>query len=163
MIQEMNRLNNKVERLQKNQKKGGYVDGVFPGQNDCYPCLSTFSFDYWQKTWHAERGIEYYKSDGFWLSTQTFTSTVLAKDVGKIFLDFEYYTYVENIFVHIDEVEEDDVVYIAINGETVTQVVLNAAITEIDFNKLLLLNDYVTVYLNDNKSALVQIKYRLVG
>lgn len=163
MYQEISRVNDKVEKLQRNQKTGGYVNGVFPGKNDAYPCMADFSFPYWQKIWHTERGIEYFKHDGYWLSTQILSSTVLAKEVGKIFLDFEYYTYVESIFVHTDEFEDGDTIFINVNGLNVEQVAIKNEIEQVDFNNVLLLNEYLTVYLNNNKPALVQIKYRLVG
>jgi len=163
MIQVIEKINHKVEKLQKNKTSGGYVNGSFPGQNDAYPCLADFSFAFWQKTWHMERGMEYYKSDGYWLTTQVFSVTVLAKETGKIFPDLEYYAFIESISVLLENTEEADEIFINVNGEEFLSVDVEASITTIPFNYLLLLGEYLTVYTSGNEPAIVQVKYRLVG
>lgn len=161
MLDLIDKVNTKVKKMQKATSSEGYTSGNFPLYSDCYPCLSEFSTRYWQHIWHKERGMEYYKSDGLWLTKQLFLSTVLSKKEGKILLDLEYYSYIESISIRFDTVI-NDTLYININGINIITKYLNNNLITLDFNYILKLNDYLNIYL-DNNSAIIQIKYRLIG
>lgn len=161
MIDLIEKVNNKVTRLQKSLPSEGYTAGNFPIYADSYPCLAEFSSRFWQYVWHKERGIEYYKSDNLWLSKQLFISTVLSKPEGKILLDLEYYSYIESISIRFDNIV-NDILYININEDNILKLEINTDLINIDFNYILMVNDYLSIYL-DNSSGIVQIKYRLIG
>ena len=164
MIDVIDKLNTKVNKLQKNRSSEGYVNGRFPSNEDMYPVIGSFGSSYWKHVWHTDRGIEYYRIDDLWLSKQIFISTTLAKSVGKIFLDLEYYSYIESISIRIDDIiEEDDILYILINDELIQSVYINQSILNIDFNRVLMLGDYLTVYRGSDLSGIIQIKYRIIG
>lgn len=162
MIDVINKLNDKISQTQKNKASEGYVNGNFPTYNDSYPCLSYFSSRYWQKLWHRERGIEYFKQGDFWVSAQLFLSTTLSKSVGKIYLDLEYYSLIESISVILDEVTESNLI-IELNNEIISRVPVSSTLINLDFNYLLMLGDFLTIYLESENQGIIQIKYRIIG
>ena len=163
MIDVINRLNDKLNQTQKARPSEGYVNGIFPTFSDCYPCMADFSSRYWQQLWHKERGIEYYKESDFWVSKQLFISTTLSKSLGKIFLDLEYYSYIESIHIITDSIIEDDTLIIKINNEIIQEVPVSSDINSIDFNRILVIGEYLTIYFKSDVSGIIQIKYRVIG
>lgn len=155
------KLNEKVNKLQKNRSTKGYVDGLFPRYSDAYPCLTEFSGDYWHYIWHSERNIEYYRQDDLWLSKQIFITNVLSKKEGKILLDFEYYSFIESISIRFDTIK-NEVLFININEDNILSLIPTNEVTNIDFNYVLMVNDYLNIY-SENNSGIVQIKYRIIG
>jgi len=163
MIDVITKLNDKITQTQKNKPNEGYVNGTFPTFNDCYPCLSDFSSRYWQKLWHKERGIEYFKQGDFWLSNQLFLSTTLSKSVGKIYLDLDFYSLIESISIISDELIENDTLIIKVNNEIINTIIVNSTLLNLDINYLLMLGDYLTIYFESENSGIIQIKYRIIG
>lgn len=163
MIDVINKLNDKISQTQKNKPSEGYVNGTFPIFNDCYPCLSDFSSRYWQKLWHKDRGIEYFKQGDFWVSNQLFLSTTLSKSVGKIYLDLDFYSLIESISIISDELIENDTLIIKVNNEIINTVTVNSTLLNLDINYLLMLGDYLTIYFESENSGIIQIKYRIIG
>ena len=163
MIDVINKLNEKIAQTQKNKPSEGYVNGTFPTFNDCYPCLSYFSSRYWQKLWHRERGIEYFKKGDFWVSNQLFLSTTLSKNVGKIYLDLEYYSLVESISIVVDTIIENDTLIIELNNEIIHKELINTNLITIDMNPIIMIGDYLTIYFESENSGIIQIKYRIIG
>lgn len=164
MIELITKLDRKINRLnKKGSGSEGYSNNDFPLiKDDRYPALSFDISPFWSKTWHKERAIEYYRMNDLWLSNQIFTSVTLSKKLGKIFFDFEYYSYIESISIIIDNPIENDVVNILINDINIMKLP-SKDLLNIDFNHILMLNEYMTIYLESESLALVQIKYRLVG
>lgn len=163
MIDVINKLNDKISQTQKNKPSEGYVNGTFPIFNDCYPCLSDFSSRYWQKLWHKDRGIEYFKQGDFWVSNQLFLSTTLSKSVGKIYLDLEYYSFVESISIIADTSIENNTLIIELNNEIIHKEIVNNTIVTIDINPILMIGDYLTIYFESDNQVIIQIKYRIIG
>lgn len=164
MIQLISKLDNKINRLSKQTTSEGYSNNFFPliKDDNIYPAISYDISSYWTKTWHKERAIEYYRMNDLWLSNQIFISVTQSKKLGKIFFDFEYYSYIESISIIIDNPIENDIVHILINDINIMDLPVKDLLN-IDFNHVLMLNEYMTIYLESESSALVQIKYRLVG
>jgi hypothetical protein len=163
MIHIIERLNNKVVKLQGQKKSEGYSNGIFPSYNDGYPCFSDYSTRFWQHAWNNEREMEFYKSGDFWLTTQVFLNTVLAKSVGKIIFDLEYYSYLESISLRFDTLTTDTV-YIDVNGERIhEEEIEDKDVVNLNLNYVLMPNDTMTVHLKSDKSGIVQIKYRIIG
>jgi hypothetical protein len=162
MIDVINKLNDKLNQTQKARPNEGYVNGVFPTYLDCYPCMADFSSRYWQQLWHKERGIEYYKESDFWVSKQLFISTTLSKNLGKIYLDLEYYSYIESIYIVIDSII-DDTLIIELNNEIIYENTVSNSIVHVDLNRILMLGEYLTIYFNSGTSGIIQIKYRVIG
>lgn len=163
MIDVINKLNDKLIQTQKARPNEGYVNGTFPTYSDCYPCMADFSSRYWQQLWHKERGIEYYKESYFWVSKQLFISTTLSKNLGKIYLDLEYYSYIESIYIISDTTIEDDRLIIRLNDEIIHEDTISSNIIHVDFNRILMLGEYLTIYFNSGTSGMIQIKYRIIG
>lgn len=163
MIDVINKLNDKIKQTQKNKPSEGYVNGNFPTFSDCYPCLSDFSSRYWQKLWHKDRGIEYFKQGDFWVSNQLFLSTTLSKSVGKIYLDLEYYSFVESISIIADTSIENNTLIIELNNEIIHKEIVNNTIVTIDINPILMIGDYLTIYFESDNQVIIQIKYRIIG
>lgn len=162
MIDVLNRLNDKLNQTQKARPSEGYVNGIFPTFSDCYPCMADFSSRYWQQLWHKERGIEYYKESDFWVSKQLFISTTLSKSLGKIYLDLEYYSYIESIYIVIDSII-DDTLIVELNNEIIYENTVSNSIVHVDLNRILMLGEYLTIYFKSGASAIIQIKYRIIG
>lgn len=162
MIDVINKLNDKLNQTQKARPNEGYVNGVFPTYLDCYPCMADFSSRYWQQLWHKERGIEYFKLYDFWVSKQLFISTTLSKNLGKIYLDLEYYSYIESIYIVIDSII-DDTLIIELNNEIIYENTVSNSIVHVDLNRILMLGEYLTIYFKSGTSGIIQIKYRVIG
>lgn len=162
MIDVINKLNDKLNQTQKSRPSEGYVNGIFPTYIDCYPCMADFSSRYWQQLWHKERGIEYYKESDFWVSKQLFISTTLSKNLGKIYLDLEYYSYIESIYIVIDSII-DDTLIVELNNEIIYEDTVSNSIVHVDLNRILMLGEYLTIYFNSGTSGIIQIKYRVIG
>ena len=163
MYREISKINDKVERLKKHRNPQGFSNGRFPTYNDSYPCLTEFSTRFWQHTWHEDRGMNFYRFGDIWVSEQLFISTTLAKSVGKILLDLEFYSYIESINIRFDSISSDTL-YIDKNGANYLTVEFeDKDLINLDFNNIFMLNDYLTVYFESNQSAITQIKYRIIG
>lgn len=159
----ISKVNTKVENMQRGNKSNGYSPADFPGERKEYPQLAEYSDKFWKKVWHNERKIEYYRGNDYWLSTTLYSSSVLAKQQGRIFLDLEYFSMLESIAVRVDEYSVLDEIIIELNNSMIGTYEIEGNITLIKINEMLLTEDYLTVYLTDNKPALVQVKYRLIG
>lgn len=162
MIDVINKLNDKLNQTQKSRPSEGYVNGIFPTYIDCYPCMADFSSRYWQQLWHKERGIEYFKLYDFWVSKQLFISTTLSKNLGKIYFDLEYYSYIESIYIVVDSII-DDTLIIELNNEIIYENTVSNSIVHVDLNRILMLGEYLTIYFKSGASAIIQIKYRIIG
>jgi hypothetical protein len=162
MIDVINKLNDKLNQTQKSRPSEGYVNGIFPTYIDCYPCMADFSSRYWQQLWHKERGIEYFKLYDFWVSKQLFISTTLSKNLGKIYFDLEYYSYIESIYIVVDSII-DDTLIIELNNEIIYENTVSNSIVHVDLNRILMLGEYLTIYFNSGTSGIIQIKYRVIG
>ena len=163
MIDVINKLNDKLTKSQKARPNEGYVNGTFPLYEDCYPCMSDFSSRYWQQLWHKERGIEYFKLYDIWVSKQLFVSTTLSKNLGKIYFDLEYYSYIESIYIILDSAIENDTLIVEINNEIIYETSDIKDINYIDLNRILMLGEYLTIYFKSGTSGIIQIKYRVIG
>jgi hypothetical protein len=163
MIDVINKLNDKLTKSQKARPNEGYVNGTFPLYEDCYPCMSDFSSRYWQQLWHKERGIEYFKLYDIWVSKQLFVSTTLSKNLGKIYFDLEYYSYIESIYIILDSAIENDTLIVELNNEIIYETSDIKDINYIDLNRILMLGEYLTIYFKSGTSGIIQIKYRVIG
>ena len=163
MIDVINKLNDKLTKSQKARPNEGYVNGTFPLYEDCYPCMADFSSRYWQQLWHKERGIEYFKLYDIWVSKQLFVSTTLSKNLGKIYFDLEYYSYIESIYIILDSAIENDTLIVEINNEIIYENTVSNSIVHVDLNRILMLGEYLTIYFKSGASAIIQIKYRVIG
>ena len=163
MIDVINKLNDKLNQTQKSRPSEGYVNGIFPTYIDCYPCMADFSSRYWQQLWHKERGIEYFKLYDIWVSKQLFVSTTLSKNLGKIYFDLEYYSYIESIYIILDSAIENDTLIVEINNEIIYETSDIKDINYIDLNRILMLGEYLTIYFKSGTSGIIQIKYRVIG
>jgi hypothetical protein len=163
MIDVINKLNDKIKQTQKSIPNEGYVNGEFPTYSDCYPCLSDFSSRYWQKLWHKERAIEYFKQGTLWVSNQLFVSTTIAKKVGKIYFDLDFYSLIESISIVLDIPVENDTLIVELNNEIIHSEIVNGDLIHIVFNHITMLGDYLTVYLESESQGVIQIKYRIIG
>lgn len=160
MIDLIEKVNNKVTRMQKALPSEGFTSGKFPVYSDAYPCLGEFSSRFWQYTWHKERNIEYFKSDNLWLSKQLFICNSITNN--NILLDLEYYSYIESIYIYFNY-NIEDMIYINVNDININHTYCrNNNSFGIDLNYILMLNDYINISINNN-SGIVQIKYRLIG
>lgn len=163
MIDVINKLNDKLTKSQKARPNEGYVNGTFPLYEDCYPCMADFSSRYWQQLWHKERGIEYFKLYDIWVSKQLFVSTTLSKNLGKIYFDLEYYSYIESIYIILDSAIENDTLIVELNNEIIYETSDIKDINYIDLNRILMLGEYLTIYFKSGTSGIIQIKYRVIG
>jgi hypothetical protein len=125
--------------------------------------MSDFSSRYWQQLWHKERGIEYFKLYDIWVSKQLFISTTLSKNLGKIYFDLEYYSYIESIYIILDSAIENDTLIVELNNEIIYETSDIKDINYIDLNRILMLGEYLTIYFKSGTSGIIQIKYRVIG
>lgn len=160
MIQLLDKINHKVEKNTRKKTSDGYANGRFPSGELLYPCPADASDKYWQKVWHKERAIEYYRQDNFWLSTTEFSTTVLAKQLGKIYFDAEYYSLLTKIFIRNEETTQYKIIQ---NGDIdIASGIIISGIADINTQLVMRQTDYLTVA-TENFSGIVQIKYRLIG
>lgn len=157
------KVNQKVEKLQDKKSIKGIIDGEFPTFFEAYPSLTEFSSERWSYINHSKRHIDYYRDEIFWLSKQLFVSNVLAKKNGKIYADFEYYSFIDSISIIIDNIRENDILIIERNGEKVESILIESNIFTINSNYVMMLGDYFSIYLQSEESAIIQIKYRIIG
>lgn len=162
MLDIINKLNDKVELTKRQRPSEGYINGCFPLYSDAYPCMTEFSSRYWQQVWHKDRGIEYYKCNDFWLSKQIFTSVTLSKPEGKVYLNSEYYSYINTISIIRDNNYTNNL-FIELNKDLLYSCSIQDNIINLDINYILMIGDYLTIYLENNESGIIQIQYRIIG
>lgn len=156
MYELIQKVNNKVVKLQKAKTSDGYVNGKFPGFDDAYPCLTEFSTRFWRKTWHEERLLEYIRVNDLWLTTQLFINN------NSGLFDLCYYSYIESVTLMLQSYL-DDTAYVIINDEIVHTQKFYGDLIQINFDYVLMIGDKVKIRLSSEQSFDFQIKYRLVG
>lgn len=163
LLHSIYRVNEKVEKLQEKKAAKGVIDGDFPTFFSTYPSLTEFCSERWNYVWHNDRNIDYYRSNPFWLSKQLFVTNVLIKKEGKIYTDLEYYTLVESVSTIIDNITKNDRIFIEVNNQLIYTKEINNNLSILDFNYVLMIGDYLTVYLESGLQSIAQIKYRVIG